>query len=380
MSLKISNQQVRQLWLESNLLINESRDKLDLLQLIKDLGFVQLDTIQNVTRAHHHILWSRNKNYKEEMIDELIKNRELFEHFTHDASFIPTEFYPYWNIQYQRMKEKIDKSKYYKNILDESGIKSMLSRFEEEGSLNTKDFDSDSIHKSTLEYLWYSGVLGTSHRINFRKYYNIKENIIPLEHLNRKLLLSEQIDWLCKNALKRLGIANAKEKKNFWDVLTLKEVNTWIKENSDKLVEVLWEDTDGNYHKSFAFNDIENKLDKKVITNKEIKIINPFDPSIRDRVRLKKIFGFEYKIEIFVPKEKRDWGYYVYPLLFQDKFIGRIELKANKKTKELEVINFWHEKDILWDEEKQKMLDIELSNFASFVDIDNIVYNKKVKL
>ena len=372
MNIKISNQQTKQLWLQSNQLQNIHNSKLDLLQIIKDLGFVQIDTIQNVTRAHHHILWSRNNKYQENMFDEILKNTDIFEHFTHDASVLPIEFYPYWSIQYIRIKEKIDKSKYYKNLLDDEGIKNIFKRLENEGPLHIKDFGSDSVHKTTLDYLWYSGVLGTSYRINFKKYYDKKENIIPSEILNKQISQKEQIHWLCSNALCRLGIANAKEIKNFWDVLSLKEVNDWIKENKDKLVEVLWENHDGKYTKSFSFLDLKDRLKALEHTNKKIKIINPFDPAIRDRIRLKNIFGFDYKIEIFVAKEKRIWGYYVYPLLFENEFIARIELKADRKIKELTVLNFWKENNVIWDDEKQKLLDIELRDFASFVGIDDI--------
>ena len=372
MNIKISNQQTKQLWLQSNQLQNIHNSKLDLLQIIKDLGFVQIDTIQNVTRAHHHILWSRNNKYQENMFDEILKNTDIFEHFTHDASVLPIEFYPYWSIQYTRIKEKIDKSKYYKNLLDDEGIKNIFKRLENEGPLHIKDFGSDSVHKTTLDYMWYSGVLGTSYRINFKKYYDKKENIIPSEILNKQISQKEQIHWLCSNALCRLGIANAKEIKNFWDVLSLKEVNDWIKENKDKLVEVLWENHDGKYTKSFSFLDLKDRLKALEHTNKKIKIINPFDPAIRDGIRLKNIFGFDYKIEIFVAKEKRIWGYYVYPLLFENEFIARIELKADRKIKELTVLNFWKENNVIWDDEKQKLLDIELRDFASFVGIDDI--------
>ena len=117
MAIKISNKDMRLLWLKSTGLHSTSTGTMNLLQVIKDLGFVQLDTIQNVSRAHHHILWSRHQNYKEHMLDELLAQKEnIFEHFTHDASVLPVEFYPMWQRQFRRMKEKLDRSKYYKEI------------------------------------------------------------------------------------------------------------------------------------------------------------------------------------------------------------------------------------------------------------------------
>lgn len=382
--IKISNHKMRLLWLKSNQLQNKKTQKLDVLQIIKDLAFVQIDSIQNVTRAHHHIIWSRNKKYKEHMLDDLLeKKSNIFEHFTHDASVIPVEYYPIWKLQYKRLKEKIDKSKYYKNILDEQGKQEILNRVKNEGSLCSTDFEnkisddkkmwSKSAQKSTLDYMWYSGTLGTSHRKSFRKYYDLIENIIPSEILEKEYSLKEQVDWLCFQALDRLSVASAKEIKDFWDVLSIKEVNEWLLENKHNIVEVSWENSEGKYIKAYAIKDIENRIKNLRNTNSDIKIINPFDPAIRDRKRLKAIFSFEYKIEIFVPKAKRVWGYYVYPLLLGNKFIGRIELQANRKTKQMEVINFWLEDGELWDDNKQKKLEEELYSLASFVSVSEII-------
>jgi len=381
--IKISNQQKRLLWLKSNGLQNTNSQKLDVLQIIKDLGFVQLDSIQNVTRAHHHILWSRNKKYKEHMLDDLLFEKgNIFEHFTHDASVLPIEFYPMWKGQFARYKEKLDKSKYYKDILDNEGVQDIINRIKNEGALNTKDFRSQvkiekkmwsrPTHKTTLDYMWYCGVLSTAYRKSFRKYYDLSENIIPADILNKNISENKQINWLCSQALHRMSIASAKEIKNFWDTLSIKEVNSWIKNNKNNLVEIQWENSEGTYIKSFAPLDIENRLKNLKNPSSKIQIINPFDPAIRDRVRLKAIFDFDYKIEIFVPKAKRVWGYYVYPILQGNKFIGRIELQADRKNKQLNVLNFWKEDGIVWSDNQREKLDVELDSFASFVGIKNI--------
>ncbi len=385
--LKISNEQMRSLWLKSNGLYGEIKKEFDLLGIIKDLGFVQLDTIQNVTRAHHHILYSRDKRYKEYMLDALLEAGEIFEHFTHDASVLSIEFYPMWELQFKNLKEKIDRSKYYKNILDEDGKEDIIKRIKEEGALNIKDFEaidtlkqktwSKSVYKSTLDYMWYSGILTTAYRKNFRKYYDLRENKIPKEFLDKEISKEEQIDWLCSQALDRMSVASAKEIKEFWDVLSIKEVNTWIKQNQKNIIELQWQNDEGKYIKAFAPLNIEDRLNDLELFEANIKIINPFDPTIRDRKRLKNIFGFEYKIEIFVAKEKRVWGYYVYPLLLGDKFIGRIELKADRKENFLEVLNFWLEAGIVWGDKKQKNLDSELKSFASLAGIDKIIWNEK---
>ena len=384
--IKISNQKMRLLWLKSTGLQNTNKQKFDLLQIIKDLGFVQLDTIQNVSRAHHHILWSRDKRYKEHMLDKLLLEKgNIFEHFTHDASILPVEFYPVWKLQFENIKEKIDRSKYYKDIFDEDEKKELLHKIKDEGALNIKDFETNtkndkkmwsrSVCKNTLEYMWYCGLLTTAHRQSFRKYYDLIENIIPKDTLNKKISKKEQIHILCTEALDKMSIASPKEIKEFWDVLNITDVNTWIEENKQNLQEVQWQNSEGKYLKSFATLDIEHRLDKLKNSKAKIQIINPFDPAIRDRKRTKSIFGFDYKIEIFVPKEKRLWGYYVYPLLQGDKFVARIELQANRKENLLNVISFWKEPNTIWDDKQKEKLDIELKSFASLAGISEINWN-----
>ncbi len=177
MVLKIDNRQARKLWLSSQGLALPPTGPLEVIQIIKDLGFVQLDTIRNVTRAHHHILWSRNQNYREPMLGSLLaRDRSVFEHFTHDASVLPVEFYPMWKRQFRRMKDRIDcsNSNYYDGMLGEKGRAAILTRIENEGPLSTHDFDSKAVgekamwsrppHKIALDYMWYAGELATSHR------------------------------------------------------------------------------------------------------------------------------------------------------------------------------------------------------------------------
>ena len=300
--IRIPNQDMRLLWLKSNFLLNTKNEKIDVLQIIKDLWFIQIDSIQNVTRAQHHILRSRNNRYKEYMLDELLLEKwKIFEHFTHDASVLPVELYPMWKWHFQRIKEKIDKSKYYKDLLDENKIEEIINRFKKEGALQSLDFNSKlsgqkglwlkSTYKTTLDYMWYSWILATAYRKKFRKYYDLSENIIPNNILNKKISEDQQTDYLCTKALSILGIANPKEIKNFWGSLNINEVNEWFRNNKEKSIEIEWENNEWNYIKSYATADIEKKINEIKKINKKIQIINPFDPAIRDRTRLKKIFN-----------------------------------------------------------------------------------------
>ncbi|WP_218048655.1 winged helix-turn-helix domain-containing protein [Curvivirga aplysinae] len=383
MAVKIDNRLMRRLWLDVNGLLTSQDTKLDIMEIINKLGFVQLDTIQNISRAHHHIIWSRHSDYREHMLDDLIGKEEgVFEHFTHDASILPMEFYPMWRRNFDRFKVRIEKSSYHnpQNVKDWKDT--LIERISAEGSLSTKDFESKITgkkeawarppHKRVLDYLWYTGVLTTSHRVKFTKFYDLAERIIPKTHMENLLSERKQVDWLCEAALKRLTIATAKEIKEFWDAKDIKEVHDWIERNSDKLVQVEWETANGNWMSAYAFKDIEEKITQLPDVSPEIRIINPFDPAVRNRTRLENIFGFEYRLEVFVPEAKRKWGYYVYPILEGDNFIGRIEAKADRKKKCLNVNNFWLEPGQKLKVKQKKKLETELRNLAKLAELESV--------
>lgn len=354
------------------------------MQIIRALGFVQLDTIQVISRAHHHILWSRNQNYREPMLDKLLRERAIFEHFTHDASVLPMEFLPMWQRQFRRYKDKIDRSGWYKNMLDDAGREAIITRIRNEGPLSTHAFDTKVLgkkgmwarppHKLALDYLWYCGELATCHRENFTKFYDLAERVFPTKLRAENLSDEDQIDRLCETALERLGCASVGEIQKFWDATDQKEVRGWLKRKGDDIIPIEIVGADGNCHQAYAFSDIDERLNALEKPTSRLRILNPFDPMIRDRVRLERLFGFEYKVEMFIPAKKRKWGYYVYPILEGDKFIGRIEIKADRQNGALNVLQFWSEPKIKWTAKRSDKLIQEIGRMARFINVEHINY------
>jgi uncharacterized protein YcaQ len=381
--LKIKNFDARRLWLAATGLSSVPTGPLDLPSIVNSLGFVQLDTIQVVARAHHHILWSRNQNYREPMFDALYSDRHIFEHFTHDASIIPMEFLPMWKRQFTRKNEQIEQSKWFNGRLDAAGCLKIIERINLEGALSTHAFTSDKngpremwdrpAHKQTLDYLWYVGRLATCYRKNFVKYYNVPERVFPTNLHEKSYPEGAQIDWLCRAALSRLGVATAKEIQQFWEAMTITEVKAWI--DTANLVSVSIQGADNSWTDAVALPDIDERLKSLPSTNTRIRIVNPFDPATRDRVRLNRLFGFDYKIEMFVPATKRKWGYYVYPILQGNQFIGRIEVKALRAKSTITVHNLWAEIGIKWTPSKADKLDAELDRMARFVGVKTISWD-----
>lgn len=381
--LKISNRDARHLWLTVNGLAGSPVKGLSAIDQIQALGFVQLDTIQVVSRAHHHILWSRNQAYREpELNDLLAKDRKVFEHFTHDASVLPMDSLPMWQRQFQRMKEKVGRSSWYGDDLNAGLLDDVLRRIADEGPLSTRDFDTTVTgpkkmwkrppHKKALDYLWYSGDLATSHRSGFTKFYDLAEKVFPADLRAQKLDDIDQIDGLCGAALDRIGMGSLTEIRKFWDATDAKEVTAWSKRQERDLIPVEVQGADGRWSKAFARPDIEQRVKALKPPSPRLRILNPFDPTIRDRARLKRLFGFDYTVEMFVPAAKRQWGYYVYPVLEGDRFVGRIEAKADRPNGVLNVLNNWLEPDVKPSKARSQKLDAELDRFAKLAGLDRV--------
>jgi uncharacterized protein YcaQ len=351
---------------------------------IARLGFVQLDSIQVVARAQHHILWSRNQNYREPMLDaHLAKERGVFEHFTHDASVVPTQFYPMWRRQFTRLEKKVRGWEWHRGMLDADGRNAIKDRIAVEGPLSTKAFDTKVIgkkemwkrppHKLALDYMWYAGELSTSHREGFRKFYDLSERVIPDAVRGVEMSDSAQVDWLCHAALDRMSFGTEADIQRFWAATERSEVADWVKAQRG-LVPVEIQDASGTYISAIAPADIETRLANAPAPTSRLRILNPFDPAIRDRKRLARLFGFEYTVEMFVPAAKRVWGYYVYPLLEGDRFVGRIEVKADRRAGTLNVLNLWPEPNINWTSARAAKLEAELHRMARFVGVETIIW------
>ncbi|MDO6588016.1 crosslink repair DNA glycosylase YcaQ family protein [Salipiger sp. 1_MG-2023] len=371
--LRIANCDARRLWLAANGLSGVPSGA-DALGVIRALGFVQLDTIQVVSRAHHHILWSRAQSYREPMLDKLLRKQAVFEHFTHDASALPMEMLPLWQRQFDRMRRKVAGS-WYVGIASDRLTAEILARIRDEGPLCTRDFDTvveeramwqRPPHKKALDYLWYAGVLATSHREGVIKYYDLAERVFPQVE---RLPDEAQIDGLCTAALKRLGVGTLTEIRKFWDATEAPEVARWAARAQP--VPVMIEGADGRWTSALGSPDIEERL-QAAPPSRRLRLLNPFDPAIRDRARLKRLFGFDYTVEMFVPEAKRRWGYYVYPLLEGDRMVGRIAAKGDRKAGTLSVTNLWWEPGLRASSGRDARLSAELHRFARLAGLREV--------
>ncbi len=384
-SIIITNRQARQLFLERQGLARSPRQKLSktgLLEMITDLGFVQLDSINTVARAHHMILFTRNQTYQPKHLTHLLEtDRSLFEHWTHDAAVIPSAFYPYWKHRFEREKATLpERWRTRRREGFDEVMTDILQQVACEGPKMARDVGTRRKkgtgwwdwhpEKTALELHWRTGALSISGRSGFQKIYDITENVIPELHRNASVSGEAFIDWACRSALSRLGTATSGEIAAFWDLITPQEARAWCQEhlNNMELMEVLIEPADGvQPTKAMAFPDLPQQLSNMPEPPNRVRVLSPFDPLIRDRKRCLRLFGFDYKIEVFVPEAKRKYGYYVFPLLEGQRFIGRIDMKHVKENDALEVKGLWLEPGIRMGKGRRDQLLAELDRYRRFV-------------
>ncbi|MVA34888.1 winged helix-turn-helix domain-containing protein [Agrobacterium vitis] len=390
MAIGIDNKTARRIFLERQGLSRppgRALSRQGLLALITDLGFVQVDSIGTVERAHHQILFSRHQTYRREDLTALLEqDRLLFEHWTHDASILPSAFFPYWKHRFRREESRIlERWRTWREPGFEAAFEETYRRITEGGPALSRDM-KEGDHKSggwwnwhpsktALEFLWRTGKLSISGRENFQKIYDLTERCILQDHLQAEVTHDAFIDWACREALIRLGFATSGEIAAFWNLVSPQEAKLWLETHRAELKEIEIAPADGGKPRpSLALADRLPTLLAAPEPPARIRVLSPFDPLIRDRARTERLFGFFYRIEVFVPEPKRQYGYYVFPLLENDRLIGRIDMKANRKAGTLDVKRLWLEPGIRPSTGRLEKLDQELNRLARFTGVEAVVY------
>ena len=361
----------------------------DLQGVVDALGFVQIDSINTVARAHHMTLHARRPSYRARNLEALhVKERGAFEHWTHDASLISMAHFPHWRLRFARHEAaKAEQWVKWREEGFQDKIDDVLRHISDQGPCCSADVGLDETRssggwwewhpsKTALEYLWRTGVLSVTRRTGFRKVYDLTENVIPPEYLNARLHEEETIDWACRSALDRLGFATSGELAAFWALIAPSEAKAWCADAlaRGEIVEVLVHSTTGAPRKSFVWPETLNE-DPPQATQR-MRVLSPFDPALRDRKRAERLFGFHYRIEIFVPEPKRTYGYYVFPLMEGDRLVGRVDMKAERDRDRLRIKALWPERGVRFGRARMARLETALERSARLAEVSGVSFEK----
>ena len=369
--LRITNRDCRRILLWANGLSPKLEDRPStanptikcVYETIYKLGFVQVDPVSAVERAHHHILFTRNRFYRKNQLKQLLeKDRVLFENWTHDAAILPTDFYPYWKHYFARARIFEAHPGYRKYFAPVTAklAKTVLDRVGKEGPLRPRDFESHrvaqqdpyfgqpTLAKLTMEFLWRTGELAVSHRRGQEKVYDLAKRVIPSRHFRAEVSREKFLNWVCSSALTRLGFARPAQIAHFYDAVSTADATQWCESQMGREVtQVEITLADGSVsNRVYVLTALLEILPQIRTPSRGLRLINPFDPLIHDRRRTSQVFGFDYSLEMWVPASKRRYGYYVLPILEGWRFTGRINLKMDRKRGVLQILGLWWEPQI----------------------------------
>ncbi len=392
MVLTLCNTDARRLFLHRHALIEAPVGPAQgaaLADLIARIGFVQVDSINTVERAHHMILFSRRQSYQPGALKHLLEtDRRLWEHWTHDASILPAATFPYWKHRFARDADRLrgNWQRWFRDGYD-AQFETILRRIHDHGPVTCSDFGQDEPRskggwwdwhpsKTALEWLWRTGQLAIAGRVGFQKVYDLAERVIPDTHFSADISHQNLVAWACGSALDHLGFATAAEIQAYWHALDKATVTRWIHVavRAGEVIEVAVEGATGAVKTAFTRPDITQHIAEIPDTLQRLRILSPFDPALRDRARAEFLFGFHYRIEVFVPEAKRRWGYYVFPVLEGGRLIGRIDAKAYKSERILRIKAYWPEARVAMGLGRRQRLDAELQRLAQFSGCDQVDY------
>jgi hypothetical protein len=340
------------------------------LGVLERLGYVQIDTISVVERAHHHVLWSRTPGYAPADLDALVAERSVFEYWSHAAAYLPMRDYRFSLPR----KEAFRSGRRHWHRRSSRARGWVLDRIRAEGALRSADFEQAKKPgpwfewkpaKVALEQLFLEGVLMVAGRRGFQKLYDLTERVLPPGVDAREPDAREYAQHLVEAGLRAQGLAS--EAELCYQRRGVRRAVRAVLRELEEAGKVRRVRVEGGDEDDFV---LAGTLEKPAARTEKrpaaVRILSPFDNLVIQRARLKRLFGFDYQIECYLPASKRRYGYFCLPVLWGDRFAGRLDAKADREARTLLVRGLHLELSAEDEKSFRPAFDEELGRFARF--------------
>ncbi len=359
--------------------------------LSRRLHAFQIDSVNVLVRAHYMPAYSRLGPYPRQTIDDLAyKRRELFEYWGHAACLMPTSLYPLfrWRMENQQNSRwwgeaKPAVKKYVESVYEHVAANGPVSAGElPNAGKSTGNWWGWSDGKRAIEVLFRLGRVLVSGRKNFARLYDLPERVIPKEFLRTDAPQADDAKkQLLVLAAKALGIGAASDIAGYFHIETWWDrthVKGRYRSQLPRLMAELVEERRLEVAKVEGWQEnayvVPRTRSPKPVHARAL--VSPFDPIMWNRTPTQRLFGFDYKIEIYVPEAKRVYGYYSLPFLLGDRLVARVDLKADRKGGALLVPGAFAEKGVDLKAVGAELAD-ELRLMASWLELDRIVVGER---
>ena len=327
------------------------------LEVFRRLGSIQYDPIAVAGRTHDLVLHARVAGYEPAWCERLYEQREIFEAYNKGLSFVPTSEFP-WFRGMLGLRSK--------RLLAENAevAEHVLERIRAEGPLSALDFErkqgaltdwfgvKTNVVREVLEAYAVTGVLGLARRDGNRRYYDLLERLLPADVLAHEVPPHEQFLYKLLSRFRAHGLLGVGGGGDIFGGLGYAKPDprlpghagrTALLKELVKSGEIVPVDVEGVRGKRYVLRDEVELLETPPELPASVAFLPPFDPVIWDRRLLGWLFDFDYVWELFFPPAERRWGWYVLPVLFRDRFVGRIEPRIDREAARVDVIGFWWE-------------------------------------
>jgi len=357
---------------------------------LKKVRSIQFDPINVVGRNPDLVLQSRVKDFRPKLLDELLyKDRHMVDNWDKMASLSLVEDWPYFSHHRSRMEEIFG----VPSEVVMSLAPTVLGQIQQEGPQCSLDYSFEEktdwawgptrVTRASLEGLFKIGKLGVHHRVSNRRYFDLIENLLPAEVLQTSdpnQTLEDYQRWHVKRRMSALGIAHPNAGEQWGGMIGIKtplrrKILQELVENGD-LLEIRVEELPAEiFYLLKEDRKIINRV-KKEESELSAAFIAPLDNLLWDRKTVNRLFDFSHMWEVYKPKEKREYGYYVLPVLYGDRFVARLDPGFDKKTRILTINNWWWEEDIEPDQDLIDALKRCLGDFLIYLDSEEIKFSK----
>lgn len=319
-------------------------DRRHLSRLLSRTGLLQIDSVSAVVRAHYMPLYSRLGPYPLSLLDDAARPRRrmLFEYWAHEASFLPLETWPLlrWRMERAARGEDMyrglakfgrERADFIEEIYREVEANGPLAASDMEGHKGSGGWWGWSDAKAAFEWLFWAGRITTAHRRGFERVYDLPDRVLPRSILDMPVPATEDAQReLLRISARAHGIATAACLRDYFRLSaaeTAPRIAELVEEGDLLPVRV-----EGWSRQAYLHRDA--RLPRRIEAR---TLLAPFDPLVFERARTESLFGFRYRIEIYTPAEKRQYGYYVLPFLLGERIVARVDLRADRPAGVLRV-------------------------------------------
>jgi uncharacterized protein len=327
------------------------------LEVVSRLGSLQFDPINVAGRSHDLVLHARVADYDPAWCDLLYERRDVCEAYNKGLSLVPTSEYPWFRATLSRNSPRV--------IAENPEVaEHVLERIRADGPLSALDFERKrgseidwfgaptNVVRAVLEAYSVTGVLGLARRDGNRRYYDLVERLLPREVLARRVPLREQLRHKLLSRYRAHGLLGVGGGGDIFGGIGPAKPDpnrpehpgrTALREELVEDGELVPVEVEGVRGKRFVLRNELDLLAAPPTPPPSVSFLPPFDPLIWDRPLLGALFDFDYVWELFFPESKRRWGWYVLPIVFRDRFVGRIEPRIDRAARRVQVLGLWWE-------------------------------------